>query len=245
MSGSRGLFFTMLFWLLLVAARAGDFETANELFDQGKFGEAKAGYEKLVENGQGSANVFYNLGNADYRLGSAGRAMLNFERALALDPQHAEARANLNLLRERSGAKLPTLTWSRKIFTSQPLLIWTVAAAVAAWSVIFGIALLGTSRRSEKGGLWGLTFLGVLGLVVAGTGVWFGLKQASLGIITAQQTEARLAPAQSAGVAEALPAGSRVRVLSERGAWIYCELPGAGRGWVPEGALERVWPGHS
>ena len=33
-----------------------------------------------------------------------------------------------------------------------------------------------------------------------------------------------------------------VRVLSERGEWIYCELPGQGRGWIPDGAVERVRP---
>ncbi len=239
------LAFLVLFFLLLVGARAGDFETANELFDAGKFAEAKAGYEKLIEEGAGSANVFHNLGNADYRLGSAGRAMLNYERALALDPRHPEARKNLDLLRERAGAKLPVQSWSGKIFASQPLTIWTVAASVAAWVSIFGIAGLATSARVEKGGVWVVTIAGLVGLAFAGTGVWLGLKETALGIVTAQRTEARLAPAQSAGVAEALPAGSRVRVLSERGAWIYCELPGAGRGWLPEGSLERVTPERS
>ncbi len=46
-------------------------------------------------------------------------------------------------------------------------------------------------------------------------------------------------------MAEALPAGSQVRVLSERGEWIYCELPGTGRGWIPDGAVERVRPAKS
>jgi tetratricopeptide (TPR) repeat protein len=235
----------MLLALLVVSVRAGDFETGNELFDQGKFSEAKQHYEKLVEAGEGSANVFYNLGNADYRLGSDGRAMLNYERALALDPRHPEALANLTLLRERSSAKLPPLPWIRKIFASQPLSVWAIAAAVTAWLTVFGIAFLATSSRLEKGGLWLIVGIGVAGLVFAGMGVWQGLKDQDLGIITAKQTEARLAPAESAGVAEALTAGSRVRVLSERGAWIYCELPGLGRGWIPKGALERVRPERS
>jgi len=232
----------ILFALLCAGARAGDFETGNELFDQGKFAEARQHYEKLVEAGEGSANVFFNLGNVDYRLGSAGRAMLNYERALALDPHHPEARANVNLLRERSGAKLPPLSWIGQVYASQSLSVWTLATTVAGWITIFGVAFLVTSARPEKGGLWFLTMAGIAGLAFSGVGVWLGLKDQSLGIITAKQTEARLAPAESAGVAEALPAGSRVRVLSERGAWIYCELPGAGRGWIPEGVLERVRP---
>jgi tetratricopeptide (TPR) repeat protein len=225
---------------LVSMGRAGDFELGNELFDQGKYLEAKERYEKLVEAGEGSANVFYNLGNVDYRIGSPGRAMLNYERALALDPRHPEALANLKLLREQSGAKLPALPWIVKVFASQPLTIWTLAAAVTGWTTIFAFAFLLTSVRREKGGLWFLALLGVIGLGFSSMGVWQGLKDQALGIITAKQTDARLAPAESAGVAETLPAGSRVRVLSERGAWIYCELPGAGRGWIPEGMLERV-----
>ncbi len=243
--GAAALVFAAIFSLLLVAARAGDFETANELFDQGKFAGAKAHYEKLVEAGEGRPNVFYNLGNADYRLGSAGRAMLNYERALALDPRHAEARANLKLLRERSAAKLPAQLWIEKIFADQPLMIWTIGAVAAAWTALFGIVLLATSLRPSKVVFWWMTLTGFVGLAMAGAGVWLGLKNESVGIITAKQTEARLAPAESAGVAEALPAGSRVRVLSERGAWIYCELPGAGRGWIPEGAVEVVRPERS
>ena len=70
--------------------------------------------------------------------------------------------------------------------------------------------------------------------------LWWRGQENALAIVVAQQTEARLAPADSAGLAEALSAGSRVQVLSERGEWVYCVLPGAGRGWIPHAAVERV-----
>ena len=94
MDVARRIFSVLAFLMLAATLPAGDFETGNELFDQGKYAEAKQNYETLIESGQGSANVYYNLGNADYRLGSAGRAMLNYERALALNPGHKEALAN-------------------------------------------------------------------------------------------------------------------------------------------------------
>ena len=100
-------FVALFFLLLAVIVRAGDFEEGNELFDQGKFLEAKQHYENIVESGQAGANVYYNLGNADYRLGSAGRAILDYERALALNPRHPEETANLRLLREQSASRIP------------------------------------------------------------------------------------------------------------------------------------------
>ena len=221
-------------------AGTGDFEAANQAYDQGKFSEAKMGYEKLVEEGAWSANLFYNLGNANYRLGAPGRAMLDYERALALDPAHPEARANLALLRTQTGARRRAEAWQDKVFVGQSADVWTVVAAASGWLALFGLALIFTSKRAEKSGLWLTTVAGVLVCAYAAGVLWWRAPEQSLAIVVVQSTEARLAPADSAGLAEALPAGSRVQVLSERGEWIYCTLPGAGRGWIPLSAVERV-----
>ncbi len=239
----------MRVFLALVAAcataRGGDFETANELYDQGKFAEAKGRYEALIKAGRVGANVYFNLGNTEHRLGATGPAILNYERALALEPAHPEAQANLTLLRQQAGAKLPSLSWSESIVVSRSLTFWIIAASLTGWLGLFGIGLIATSSRAEKAGLWVAALIGVAGCAISGIAVWMQVKGQSLAIITAKQTEARLAPAASSGVAEALTAGSQVRVLSERGAWVYCELPGRGRGWIAQDAVERVRPSKS
>ena len=89
------------------AAADSEFDEANRLYEQEKFAEAKQKYEQLVERGEWTANLFHNLGNTDFRLGSPGRAILDYERALALEPAHPEAHRNLALLRERTGARIP------------------------------------------------------------------------------------------------------------------------------------------
>lgn len=226
-------------------AVAGEWENANQAYDQGKFGEAKGGYEKMIESGAGSANVYYNLANADFRLGAVGPAMLNYERALALHPRHPEAQANLKLLREQNGARLLPISWNVRLAALLSPNAWIILATVTGWIVLFGIVLLVTSRSEDHFGLWTLSLASAAVCAVALVSTWCISKDQALAVITAKQTEARLAPAQSAGVAEALPAGSQVRVLTERGEWVYCELPGLGRGWIPEGAVERVRPAKS
>jgi hypothetical protein len=170
---------------------------------------------------------------------------LNYERALTLNPRHPEARANLKLLRDQNGAKLLPASWSSRMAGLLSPNAWTVLAAVSGWIVLFGLLFLFTRKQADNLGLWTLTLLSVVVCAVAAVSLWSIRKDQALAVITAKQTEARLAPAESAGVAEALPAGSQVRVLSERGEWIYCELPGLGRGWIPEGAVERVRPANS
>ena len=57
-----------------------------------------------ADAGPYSANLFYNLGNAYFRTGNFGRAILNYERALALDRHHPESEANLRVVRDEARA---------------------------------------------------------------------------------------------------------------------------------------------
>jgi tetratricopeptide (TPR) repeat protein len=229
---------TLLAFLLFAFAallRADDFEMANQLYDQGKFADAKQLYERMVDRGEWSANLFFNLGNAAYRSDAPGRAILNYERALALDGTHAEARANLQWLRNQTGARVRARTWSDYAFPALSGDIFAIVAAVAGWGAIFCASAALFGRKA-----WGWTTLLALVAGYAVTGALRTDQDLNVAIVTAKETAARLAPADRASVAEPLPAGSRVRVLSERGEWTYCALPGGGRGWIPDTQIERV-----
>ncbi len=80
------------------------FAKANADYAAGHFPAAIAGYESLVKSRQWNPSLFYDLGNAYFRTGDFGRAILNYERALALDPAQPEARANLQLARDQARA---------------------------------------------------------------------------------------------------------------------------------------------
>jgi hypothetical protein len=230
---------TCAFVLVVAFARAGEFETANQLYDEGKFPEAKQHFEQLVARGEWTANLFHNLGNTDFRLGSPGRAMLNYERALALDRKHPEAQANLSLLRERSGSRVPSKQWGDWVFPKRATTALTLLGTIAGWMACFCLGFAATSR----GRVTGLWFSAVVALCIGGFAVaalWWNAGEQAQAIVVASQVEARLAPTDTAAVAEVLPAGSEVRVLSERGEWVYCELPGAGRGWVSSRSVEKV-----
>ena len=225
----------LLFLWIAGVVRAGDFDEANQLYDAGKFGEAKQTYERLASRGEWSANLFYNLGNADYRIGAPGKAMLNYERALALDGMHAEARANLKWLREQTGAKLAPRRWWEYAYPDLPGEVFAVVAAMACWGGIFAVAGVILRRR-----FFGWAALAFVLAVYAGVGVWRSDQESAVAIVTGKEVSAKLAPADRASLAEPLPAGSRVRVLSERGEWIYCGLPGGGRGWIAERQIEKI-----
>jgi tetratricopeptide (TPR) repeat protein len=242
----RNLLVVWTSWIATIATHAADFDQANQLYEQGKFGEAKAIYERLVTEGTWSANLFYNLGNADFRLGAPGVAALNYERALALVPNHPEAAMNLKLLHDQTGARLPVSTWRDRLFPRSGINLYGPGAAIGFWLVLFSLVAIWTRRRTGSGSLsWLLFLFGTVLVAYGGAGIWQRAPDAAIAIVTARQAEARLAPADRAGRAETLPAGSRVRVVSERGEWVYCVLPGGGFGWLPSPAIERIRLGRT
>lgn len=232
-------------WLIALAAmlsvaRGSDFDVANQAYEAGKFEDARERYEQLVKRGEWSANLFYNLGNAQFRLGAPGRAIVNYERALALEPSHAEAIANLRLLREKTGARLPAPKWSDHVVPALPTNVFVVFGAIAGWMGLAALLAIFFIRGAATANVWMVVAVCVLGAGYAAVAIWQRSGEAALAIVTAPQVDARLAPADRAGVAEPLPAGSRVRVLRERGEWVYCALPGNGLGWLPAKAIEKV-----
>ncbi len=237
----RGVILLSLLVLVLGcvgSVRAGDFEAGNENYDAGKFGAAREAYEQMIARGEWSANVFYDLGNADFRLGEKGRAALNYERALALNPSHPEATANLRLVREQSGAHIAEMTWIDRLFPRVSADVYAVLGAIAVTALVAFLVLM--FARGIGAGLWLGCIASLLLAGYAGTALWRDARDSSLAVIVGDKVEARLAPADRAGVAESLPPGSRVRIRSERGEWIYCDLPGKGLGWLPSGALEKI-----
>src|SRR5215468_4644413 len=219
-----------------------EFAKANQEFSQSHFKEAISAYEALIRDGRWSANVFYDLGNAYFRARDFGRAILNYERALALDQHHPEATANLQLARDESRALELQPTRLERYLQFASINQYTVAAAVAFWLGIFGIVALIFARRRSGA----LLSLSILCLLVCGMAVWAihtldnGSEGRGLAIVTGNDVQARLATADTANSVLALPPGSEIKILSTRGDWMYAALPNDLRGWIQTKNAEQV-----
>ena len=219
-----------------------EFAKANQEYAQGHFKEAIAGYEALVRGGQWNANLFYDLGNAYFRTRDFGRAILNYERALALDRHHPEATANLQIARDESRALELQPTRLERYLQFASINQYSIAAAVALWLGIFGIVALIFARRRSAA----LMSLSILCLLVCAVAVWAihtldnSSKGRALAIVTGNDVQARLATADTANSVLALPAGSEIKILSTRGDWMYAALPNDLRGWIQTKNAEQV-----
>jgi tetratricopeptide (TPR) repeat protein len=243
-------FFACCFAILLSALLAessfaqanAEFMKANQAYAQGHFKEAIAGYETLVRAGQWSATLFYDLGNSYFRTGDFGHAILNYERALALERHHPEAKANLQIARDEARALELQQSGPERYLQFASVNQYCIAAAIAFWSELTLILLLIFARRKSATLLAALIFC-----VLVGAGAAYavyalerGSNGSALAIVTGKNVQARLATADTANSVLALPPGSEIKILSTRGDWIYAALPNTLRGWIPAKDAERV-----
>ena len=88
-------------------------EAGIEAYNNKEYSEAVDAFEAVVANDHASADAYYNLANAYFKLGQQsgtsarpfaggelGRAVLNYERALKLDPTLVDARYNLDIAKD-------------------------------------------------------------------------------------------------------------------------------------------------
>ena len=237
-----GLFLFLVSASLASAQGTDQFAKANQEYAAGDFDSAARDYEEIVRSGSDTPNLFYNLGNTYFRKKDFGRAILNYERALALDPHHPEAQANLRIARDEARALelIPTKLERALAVATQNQ--YAVAVAVAFWVFAFSaVALSFGARRSRR--LIALSILSLSIFAVSAFAAWEfarGKNGADLAIVTAENADARLATADNANRVLTLPAGSEVQILSERGDWIYAALPNNLRGWMPAKTIEAV-----
>lgn len=71
------------------------FEEGNTLYNEGKYAEAIDKYMAILETDTHSAELYYNLGNAHYKLNNIAPSIYYFEKALLLSPNDKDIKNNL------------------------------------------------------------------------------------------------------------------------------------------------------
>ena len=236
------------------------FDDANAAYLKGDFEAAAAAYETLIAEGIEDADVFLNLGNAYFRLNRLGLAIVNYERALHLEPGLEDASENLALAVMRTRQKLAKHVpepWA------QNLLFWhfglahdtTRRCALLSWAAFWALLALRLWRPFPY---WRAT-VAVVAVFAAAFALssWYKAHPAALAVVVADDTPIRYGPSEAEEViamsapnssekAEVrLYDGDRVTVESSAGKWLRVATVDGRRGWVPATALVLAGPPYA
>jgi len=238
-----------LVWLILslalwvpalgAATELPDFRQAVESYETGDYQKSADLLEGLVAQEKYSANLFYNLGNSWFQLDKPARALVNYERALLIDPNHPEARHNLGVA-QRALDQEPwneIENWASRI--SNGLAGWT--GLLAFWIGVFSLAALAL----PKGRAWKIPLAIVMLLwasVCAAVLLWQHqhLTGPQLAVVVSDEAVARFAPTEASGDAGPIKEGEPLRILTERDGWVYAQFEDGRRLWISLGEVERI-----
>src|SRR5580698_2386656 len=76
-------------------------QKGTAFYQQMQYDSAAYYFEQVAALKPQNAEVYYNLGNTYYRLNKIPQAVLNYERALRINPEHKDANENLLLTQNR------------------------------------------------------------------------------------------------------------------------------------------------
>jgi tetratricopeptide (TPR) repeat protein len=238
-SASRLLLFVVLLAALFPLCARADlstsaFESANKLYEEGKFTEAAAAYQGLVQSGQVSASLYFNLGNAWFKSGQIGRAIAAYRQAEQITPRDPDLRANLQFARNQTQS--PTLSpgrWQRWL-GRLTLNEWTVLAAVALWLWLLLLAILQwrpALRLVLRPYVLSLAMLAALLCACAGA----ALRETRFNhtaIVIASEATVRYGPLAESPAAFTVHDGAELRVLDQKDEWLQVSAGPRRIGWL-------------
>lgn len=219
---------------------AADFAHAKEAYDAGRFEESRKLYEALLAAGYDSAELHFNLGNAWFRQGDAGRAVAAYRAAWRRTPRDPDVAKNIEMAQQSAGAPAVVTPWYARPFERISRREWAMALGAAYW-LLAALAAVRLIRRRPSDLLRRATFAGIAAVALCAAGWWhwrsYDFKPEWVMVDKGRQ--ALFAPLDSATAHFALPPGSVVRELGREAGWIKVGL-GSRAGWVREGALIGV-----
>lgn len=224
--------------------------SVNLLYESGAFAEAASGYEALVDAGVHDGHLYYNLGDAYFKMGDLGRAVLNFRRAQRLLPRDGDVAANLKLARAQTRVSMETPDQGPVANLVHRITNWVTlneAAIVALvlWIFSCGLVIAAIAWRQRRRVLLYASFGPAILLVFALSCV--GLKllddmDASSAVVVATEAAVHSGPGDSYLIEFILYAGAEVRVIEQREEWLRIALSGDLQGWVPHNAVIELFP---
>jgi tetratricopeptide (TPR) repeat protein len=225
------------------------FERGNEAYAAGKWGAAATEYRTVLDYRVVDARVHYNLGNAEFRLGRLGPAILHYEKAKRLDPSDAEIGSNL---RFAQGFRFDRVEVEEPFVLVKPLhalqarlgVDGQVSVLVSLLWIAGGLMAWGLSRPGRSGPAhgWLLAAL-VTSIVLVGLSWWNTyerLERRELAVVMAPAAKIVAGPGPSNPSLLTVHEGLTVVILNDRGDWVQVSLPNGINGWIEARAIDPV-----
>jgi len=208
-------------------------------------------YESVIDQDGESAALYYNLGNCYYKMENVALSILNYERALLLDPGDGDIRTNLALARGRTTDKVTPpsemffITWARSLSNIMSIDRWAKTGVCSFILMLLCLSIYFFSSKTilRKIGFYVSIAMLALTIVANLCALWqhHTLKHRDTAIVLTPSISVKSSPNQSSTDLFVIHEGTKVSIedASMKG-WKEIKLEEGKVGWIPSDAIEII-----
>ncbi len=223
---------------------------ANEYYQQNNFDKAIEIYKQVEQQGYEGTSLFYNLGNAFYRKGNLGYAILYYEKARRISPGDEDVQHNLNLANSKTIDKIEPMPrfflfqWWEGLLAFFSVSGWAWFSYIIYILLLFSVAGYFFFRKSQfqrYSFFAGLVTLVLLVISVALVSVKYKREvNIENAIVLQPVVTAKLAPDIDSNDAFVIHEGLKVRVEDKVDNWLKIKLRDGKVGWLSQKDLGTI-----
>lgn len=219
-----------------------DFKKANAIYNDGNYAEAIDVYQSILDKGQHSAALYFNMANAHYKLNHVAPSIYYYEKALLLKPGDKDIQNNLNFAKNMTidaVDTVPEVGFAKLTKTLSGLLSYdgwaTLAVVLSVLFVVFFIAYYFSYQTGKKRFAF---IMGTASLLLAFAALAFAFHKETMvqndqpAIVFAEETQIKTEPNLRSEVAFDLHEGTKVQVLDTVDNWKKIQLSDGKTGWI-------------
>lgn len=245
----------LTFILLMVVLVCGQswetaFQQGNQYYQQGDYEKAAEEYQKIIIQGYESGELYFNLGNAFFKMNKLGQARLYYERAHNLIEGDEALAENIKLLRMRLIDQIDTpprfflTAWWNSIpnLLNIDLLVWIEVGLFWLLLSILGIRQYYQSRGKGKrlNILFNLTVILFVVVTVICIQKIYSLETERHAIIMKSSVTLLAEPKLGGTEVFVLHEGTKVKIERENQNWFEIRLEDGKTGWLEQDKLEII-----
>lgn len=214
----------------------------NDAYIRQAFDTALMHYGSIIESGLESPDLYYNMGNAHYKLGQIPSAILYYEKALMLNPSNQDYTYNLQLANQQIVDDIKTLPqpfytnwWNTLIFSASSL-VWAICIVVSlillvAWVLLYRFSNTSNHKR--------ISFFMII-IFALTTGLFYlfansqyrKMENNHYGIVFAERASIYSEPNLNTTTLFIVHEGLKIKVLKQEHNWYNIQLADGSTGWI-------------
>jgi hypothetical protein len=246
------IFFSVFILFVGVESKSQDvldrFQQGNQYYDRGEFQKAIETYQNIIGAGFLNSKVYYNLGNAYFRKGELGNAILHYRRAERLDPRDEDIKANIGYVKLYTLDKIEVgdinifSTILKSILNRATLDEWTVfVSGIYFLGMILGIILVFLDRLLRP--LLIVIVITIILFILSGSLLYAKISTEALidrGVVIATETSVRSGPGNDYTLQFTAHEGLEFQIKDTKEDWYLIILPNGVMGWLEKQTIEKI-----